>query len=101
MTRGSSQLRTTTASRDPEGRRAIRIARAAHLYDIGKTTMRRILREADVLIERGGVHLVRWEDLIRVMEGHRAASTQPTPLAEPTSLSDHDRAAFARASRER
>ncbi len=38
-----------------------------------KNTMRKILKEAGVLIEKGKIHRVLWDDLLRVMEGEIAS----------------------------
>jgi hypothetical protein len=89
----------TINSEDLDGVRAIGVPRAARMYDITKNAMRKMLREAGVLIERGRIHLVLLEDLYRVMEPKtappKAAPTEP----HPATISDADRAAFARASR--
>ncbi len=79
-------------------RRAITIPQAAHLYDMTRNTMRKILRDADVLIEIGRIHRVRWDDLLRVMEGDLARPSASLPESTPATISDIDRAAFTRAS---
>ena len=88
----------TNRTAEPDGRRAISVPLAAYRYDMTKNTMRKILKEAGVLIEKGKVHRVLWDDLLRVMEGEIAsppiAQSQPPPVA----VSDVDRAAFTRAS---
>ncbi len=81
-----------------DGRRAISVARAAHLYDMTTNTMRKILREAGVLIEMEKMHRVLCEDLIRVIEGSIAPTQKASPRVAPLSVSDSDRAAFLRAS---
>ena len=82
-----------------EGMRAISIPRAARIYDMSKNKMRKMLKEAGVLIELGRIHRVLCDDLIRVMEGGlkppAVALTEPNPAI----MSDADRAAFLRASR--
>jgi hypothetical protein len=89
----------TNRTAELDGRRAISVARAAYLYDMTKNTMRKILKEAGVLIEKEKIHRVLSDDLLRVMEGGLAtpAVSQPKPTA--TEVSTADRAAFARASR--
>ena len=89
----------TINSEDLDGVRAIGVPRAARMYDMTKNTMRKILKEANVLIERGPIHLVRYEDLIRVMEGGLAPPKIAPTEPNPTIMSDADRAAFLRASR--
>ena len=61
--------------------------------------MRKILREAKVLIERRSGHQVLLEDLYRVMEPKAARPLASVPESTPVEISDADRAAFTRASR--
>ena len=86
---------------EPEGRRAISVPLAAYRYDMTKNTMRKILKEAGVLIEKGKVHRVLWDDLLRIMEGEIASPTISPPQSTPVVVSDVDRAVFTRASRGR
>ena len=85
---------------DLEDMRAISVPRAARLYDMTKNTMRKILKEAGVLIEHGKIHRVLWDDLIRVMEGRLTPPEVAPSEPNPAIMSDADRAAFLRASRE-
>jgi hypothetical protein len=89
----------TINSEDLDGVRAIGVPRAARMYDITKNAMRKMLREAGVLIERGRIHLVLLEDLYRVMEPKTAPPKAAPPEPQPATIRDADRAAFARASR--
>jgi hypothetical protein len=89
----------TINSEDLDGVRAIGVPRAARMYDMTKNTMRKILKEANVLIERRSGHQVLLEDLYRVMEPKRACPHAPVPDNAPVEISDADRAAFIRASR--
>jgi len=82
-----------------DGRRAISVPQAARLYDMTKNTMRKILKQAGVLIEKGKVHRVLWDDLLRVMEGGISRSPTTRPENSPVVVSSTDRAAFARAAR--
>lgn len=89
----------TIKSEDLDGVRAIGVPRAARMYDMTKNTMRKILREAKVLIERSSGHQVLLEDLYRVMEPSTAGPHASVPENAPVEISDADRAAFIRASR--
>ena len=91
----------TINSEDLDGVRAIGIPRAARMYGMTKNPMRRMLREAGVLIERGRIHRVLLEDLYRVMEGEITSPAISQPQSTPVVVSDVDRAAFTRASRGR
>jgi len=82
-----------------DGVRAIGVPRAARMYDMTKNTMRKTLKEAGVLIDRGSVHRVLLEDLYRVMEKKTARPLASVPESTPVEISDADRAAFIRASR--
>jgi hypothetical protein len=89
----------TINSEDLDGVRAIGVPRAARMYDMKKNAMRKILREAGVLIERGRIHRVLLEDLYRVMEPKTARPLASVPGRTSVEISDADRAAFIRASR--
>ena len=89
----------TNKTAELDGRRAVSVARAAYLYDMTKNTMRKILKETGVLIEKGKVHRVLRDDLLRVMEGGISRSPTTLPENSPVVISSTDRAAFARASR--
>ena len=89
----------TINSEDLDGVRAIGVPRAARMYDMTKNTMRKILKEAKVLIERGRIHQVLLVDLYRVMEPKAAGPLASVPESTPVEISDVDRAAFIRASR--
>jgi hypothetical protein len=89
----------TNKTAELDGRRAIGVARAAHRYDITKNTMRKILREAGVLIEIGKVHRVLWDDLLSVMERGLTIPALAQPKHATAEVSNVDRAAFVRASR--
>ncbi len=91
----------TNKKAEVDGRRAISIPGAAYRYDMTKNTMRKILKEAGVLIEKGKIHRVLWDDLLRVMEGKIASPAVSQPQSTPVAVSDFDRAAFTRASRGR
>jgi hypothetical protein len=91
----------TNRTAEPEGRRAISVPLAAYRYDMTKNTMRKILKEAGVLIEKGKVHRVLWDDLLRIMEGEIASPAISQPQPAPVDISDVDRAAFTRASQGR
>jgi hypothetical protein len=91
----------TINSEDLDGVRAIGVPRAARMYDITKNAMRKMLREAGVLIERGRIHRVLLEDLYRVMEGEITSPAISQPQSTRVVVSDVDRAAFTRASRGR
>ncbi len=89
----------TINSEDLDGVRAIGIPRAARMHDMTKNAMRRTLKEAGVLIERGRIHRVLLEDLYRVMKPKAARPLASVPESTPVEISDADRAAFIRASR--
>ena len=89
----------TINSEDLDGVRAIGVPRAARMYDMTKNTMRKILKEAGLLIDRGSVHQVLLEDLYRVMEPKAARPLASVPESTSLEISNADRAAFIRASR--